>query len=81
MSRVTQKDSGCFRTIEYTNPCCQISSYLRSMSARGYNSRFAIQTALDGNATHELMVSGQSPSSESTPTGRSRSFDSLSGST
>jgi transposase len=37
MSKVRQKVSDCFRTREYAEVCCRISSYLRTMARRGYN--------------------------------------------
>ncbi len=48
MSKVKQKVSGCFRTIEYAEAYCRISSYLQTMSNRGYNPLVAIQMALSG---------------------------------
>ena len=61
MIEVKKIGSGCFRTIEYANVYCRISSYLRSMAAKGYNPRVAIQITLDGNAAHLLMASEQAP--------------------
>jgi transposase len=37
MSKVKQKVSGCFRTEIYAKAYCRISSYLQTMSAKGYN--------------------------------------------
>jgi len=48
MSKVKQKVSGCFRTREYAEAYCRISSYLQTMSNRGYNPLVAIQMALSG---------------------------------
>jgi transposase len=48
MSKVKQKISGCFRTREYAEPYCRISSYLQTMANRGYNPLVAIQMALCG---------------------------------
>lgn len=48
MSKVKQKVSGCFRTREYAEAWCRISSYLQTMANRGYNPLIAIQMALSG---------------------------------
>jgi transposase len=48
MSKVKQKVSGCFRTFQYAQAYCRISSYLQSMAYRGYNPLVAIQLALSG---------------------------------
>ena len=48
MSKVKQKVSGCFRTREYAEAYCRISSYLQTMAHRGYNPLVAIQMALSG---------------------------------
>jgi transposase len=48
MSKVKQKISGCFRTREYAEAYCRISSYLQTMANRGYNPLVAIQMALSG---------------------------------
>jgi len=48
MSKVKQKVSGCFRTFQYAQAYCRISSYLQSMAYRGYNPLVAIQMALTG---------------------------------
>ncbi len=48
MSKVKQKVSGCFRTREYAEAYCRISSYLQTMSNRGYNPLVAIQMVLSG---------------------------------
>jgi len=48
MSKVKQKVSGCFRAREYADAYCRISSYLQTMSNRGYNPLVAIQMALSG---------------------------------
>jgi transposase len=50
MSKVKQKVSGCFRSVEYGHAYCRISSYLQSMANRGHNPLIAIQVALAGNA-------------------------------
>ncbi len=50
MSKVKQKVSGCFRSVEYAQAYCRISSYLQSMANRGHNPLIAIQIALAGNA-------------------------------
>jgi transposase len=48
MSKVKQKISGCFRTPHYAEAYCRISSYLQTMTSRGYNPLVAIQMALSG---------------------------------
>ena len=48
MSKVKQKVSGCFRTEVYAKAYCRISSYLQTMTAKGYNPLVAIQMALRG---------------------------------
>jgi transposase len=48
MSKVKQKVSGCFRTQQYAEAYCRISSYLQTMANRGYNPLVAIQMALSG---------------------------------
>jgi transposase len=48
MSKVKQKVSGCFRTREYAEAWCRISSYLQTMANRGYNPMVAIQMVLTG---------------------------------
>jgi len=48
MSKVKQKISGCFRTPQYAEAYCRISSYLQTMAYRGYNPLVAIQLALSG---------------------------------
>ena len=48
MSKVKQKVSGCFRSREYAEAYCRISSYLQTMANRGYNPLVAIQMALSG---------------------------------
>ena len=48
MSKVKQKISGCFRTFQYAQAYCRISSYLQTMAYRGYNPLLAIQMALSG---------------------------------
>ena len=48
MSKVKQKISGCFRTFQYAQAYCRISSYLQTMAYRGYNPLVAIQMALSG---------------------------------
>lgn len=51
MSKVKQKVSGCFRSAEYAQAYCRISSYLQSMANRSHNPLIAIQMALAGNAS------------------------------
>jgi len=48
MSKVKQKVSGCFRTNIFAEAYCRISSYLQTMSTKGYNPLVAIQLALAG---------------------------------
>jgi len=48
MSKVKQKVSGCFRTLQYAQAYCRISSYLQTMSNKGYNPLIAIQMAMAG---------------------------------
>jgi transposase len=48
MSKVKQKVAGCFRTFQYAQAYCRISSYLQTMANRGYNPLIAIQMALSG---------------------------------
>lgn len=48
MSKVKQKVSGCFRTRHYAEAYCRISSYLQTMTNKGYNPLVAIQLALSG---------------------------------
>ena len=48
MSKVKQKVSGCFRSLQYAQAYSRISSYLQSMAYRGYNPLVAIQMALSG---------------------------------
>ena len=48
MAKVKQKVSGCFRTTEYAQAYCRISSYLQTMANKGINPLIAIQMALEG---------------------------------
>ena len=48
MGKVKQKVSGCFRNEKFAQAYCRISSYLQTMSAKGYNPLVAIQMALTG---------------------------------
>ena len=48
MSKVKQKVSGCFRTRQYAESHCRISSYLQTMANKGYNPLVAIQHVLSG---------------------------------
>ncbi len=63
MAKVKQKVSGCFRTLQYIQAYCQISSYLQTMASKGYNPLIAIQyapwasliiTRLINNGSHPL---------------------------
>ncbi len=57
MAKVKQKVSGCFRTRQYAEAYCRISSYLQTMAHRGYNPFLAIQMALSGAIYEEGGVS------------------------
>ena len=46
MAKVKQKVSGCFRSEQYAQAYCRISSYLQTMANKGYNPLTAIQLAL-----------------------------------
>ena len=48
MSKVKQKVSGCFRTERYAKAYCRISSYIQTMTAKGYNPLAAIEMAMSG---------------------------------
>ena len=48
MAKVKQKVSGCFRSLEYAQAYCRISSYLQTMANKGINPLLAIQMALAG---------------------------------
>ncbi len=48
MGKVKQKVSGCFRQTKYAAAYCRISSYLQTMTAKGYNPLVAIQMAFSG---------------------------------
>lgn len=50
MAKVKQKVSGCFRTVAFAEAYCRISSYLQTMTARGYNPLVAITIALQEKA-------------------------------
>jgi transposase len=54
MSKVKQKVSGCFRTVQFAQAYCRISSYLQTMANRGYNPLVAIQLALSGQLYAEV---------------------------
>jgi transposase len=49
VSKLKQKVSGCFRTIEMAKVFYRISSYIKSMRYRGYSSLEAISLAMKGN--------------------------------
>jgi hypothetical protein len=53
MSKVKQKVSGCFRTQQYAEAYCRISSYLQTMANQGHNPLVAIQMALSGQLYDE----------------------------
>ena len=46
MAKVKQKVSGCFRSNDYAEAYCRISSYLQTMSNKGHNPLIAIQMIL-----------------------------------
>lgn len=48
MAKVKQKISGYFRSKQYVQSCCRISSYLQTMANQGINPLVAIQQALAG---------------------------------
>ena len=48
MSKVKKKVSGCFRSREYAEHFCRISSYVKTMRNKGYSSLQAITIALKG---------------------------------
>ncbi len=48
MTKVKQKISGCFRKEMLAKAYCRISSYLQTMTNKGYNPLTAINMALDG---------------------------------
>lgn len=48
MGKVKQKVSGCFRSENLAQAYCRVSSYLQTMSAKGYNPLVAIEMALTG---------------------------------
>ncbi|MFB6357674.1 MAG: IS66 family transposase [Thiohalorhabdaceae bacterium] len=52
-AKVKQKVSGCFRTRQYAEAYCRISSYLQTMTHHGYNPFVAIQMALSGKLYEE----------------------------
>lgn len=54
MGKVKQKVSGCFRTERHARAYCRISSYLQTMSNKGYNPLVAIQMALSGQIYAEM---------------------------
>lgn len=53
MNKVKQKISGCFRSEFYAKAYCRISSYLKTMSNKGYNPLVAIQIVLSGQILNE----------------------------
>ncbi|MCP4491682.1 MAG: hypothetical protein GY820_30905 [Gammaproteobacteria bacterium] len=55
-----QKVSGCFRTQQYAEAYCRISSYLQTMAHQGYNPLVAIQMAISG----EIYAEGGDQPSE-----------------
>lgn len=59
MAKVKQKISGCFRTKQYAEAYCRISSYLQTMAYRGVNPLLAIQLALAGEIPEENSGVGE----------------------
>ena len=57
MSKVKQKVSGCFRSVQFAEAYCRISSYLQTMNNLGYNPMTAIQIALNNQAADILINS------------------------
>lgn len=53
MSKVKQKVSGCFRSVEFAHAYCRITSYLQTMAYNGINPMIAIQMALAGEVGGE----------------------------
>lgn len=51
MAKVKQKVSGCFRSEQYAQAYCRITSYLQTMANKGINPMHAIQMALVGQTT------------------------------
>ncbi len=54
MAKVRQKIFGRFRSPEYADAYCRISSYLKSMGPIGYNPLTTIRIALKGNAAESV---------------------------
>ncbi len=50
MAKVKQKVSGCFRSEDYAQAYCRISSYIQTMQSKGYNPLVSIQMAFAGQA-------------------------------
>ena len=48
IAKVKQKVSGCFRSELYAKAYCRISSYIQTMTSKGFNPLIAIQMALAG---------------------------------
>jgi len=48
MAKVKQKVSGCFRSEQYAQAYCRISSYFQTMTNKGINPLIAVQMALSG---------------------------------
>ena len=55
MSKVKQKVSGCFRTERYAKAYCRISSYIQTMTAKGYNPLAAIEMAMSGEIYNDTV--------------------------
>ena len=49
MSKVKQKVSGCFRTEQYAQAYCRVSSYLQTMANKGINPLIAVHRALNSD--------------------------------
>ena len=50
MAKVKQKVSGCFRSEDFAQAYCRISSYIQTMQSKGYNPLVSIQMAFAGQA-------------------------------
>ncbi len=56
MAKVKQKVSGTFRNVNHAHAYCSISSYLQTMSCKGYNSLTAIQITLNQGDGHAWPI-------------------------
>ena len=76
VSRPYTGSSGYFRIGTHAHAWCQISSYLQSAAAQGYNSLIATQTAFAGNAAD--LIDANCPKAKSR-TSKSRRVVTLDG--